>query len=200
MPEQGPPEDIVAYMDADVLMCRPAPEIWQVADGCVTAIPDSSGQVSDNVPGDDRATFTRMFPDTAGCKGFNGGVFALRPTEWRDLITRFEGILSDGAFTYNYIMDQPMLNALIQPHVRLLPFAFNAHCLFDNRIPYGVRTLHFTSSPKPWMAEFPRHEPAYWYWLKYGLPQASRCTLHAAALRIAVLTPRRLLGRKLRRA
>ena len=194
-----PAEEVSAYMDADVLMCRPAPELWELEKGKVNAVPDAATRVSDAVAPQDRETFERHFPGAAGKKGFNAGVFALAPREWRDLPERFEASLAAGAYTYSYILDQPLLNALIQPNVNWLPFEFNAHCLFDNPIPRNVRIVHFTSSPKPWMRAFRAHDPAYAYWLRYGLPQAGVARRCLAALWIAACTPKRLLGRRCRR-
>ncbi len=194
----APPEDVSVYMDADVVMCRPAPEWWRLQPGKVNAVPDSSRQVSDNVAGKDRDKFTRQYPEVATRKGFNAGVFGLAPREWPDLAERFEDALEAGGYAYSYIIDQPLLNAIIQPRVNWLPFGFNAHGLFDNHIPCDVRAVHFTSSPKPWMKTYPRHEPGYWYWLKYGTPRAGCVRLLAMAAWIAVCSPKRWAGRRFR--
>jgi len=165
----------------------------------VNAVRDTSIMVANNLAGPNRDLFVRQFPDVASHKGANMGVFGLRPSDWKDLPQRFSRALVDGGFGYDYIIDQPLLNALIAPHFHWLPFEFNAHCLFDNRISRDVRLVHFTGGgAKPWQAGFPKHEPAYWYWLKYGEQEQSAARLMISALGILLHTPKRLLGRKIR--
>ena len=86
----------------------------------------------------------------------------------------------------------------MQPRVRYLPRAFNAHHVFDYPIPFRVRLVHFTNVPKPWQPGYPKHEPAYYYWLRYGEVETRFKPLAKAKLRIWLRTPRRLLSRFLR--
>ncbi|MEO2089894.1 MAG: hypothetical protein ABGY75_10410, partial [Gemmataceae bacterium] len=74
----------------------------------------------------------------------------------------------------------------------------NAHHVFDYAIPRDVRLVHFTNVPKPWMANYPKHEPAYYYWLRYGTGEERFWPLFKTKLRIWARTPRRLLSRSLK--
>jgi hypothetical protein len=155
--------------------------------------------VANNLSGENRCSFLKNYPEVAALKGANMGVFGLRPSEWRDLPQRFSDALIGGGFQYDYIIDQPLLNAIFYRHFKWLPFTYNAHCLFDNKIPHGVRLVHFTGGgAKPWQVGFPQHEPAYWFWLKYGKQECRMSRLTIAALRIALHAPKRFLGRKLK--
>lgn len=191
----GIPADVVAYVDSDAIFCRPAPEIWEVPRGMVNAVQDAATVVACNLAGAAREAFIRQFPDAASRKGANSGMLALAPVEWATLPRQFEEAMLAGGYTYSPIIDQPLLNGIISPRFRWLPFEFNAHCLFDNPVPRGARIVHFTGSVKPWMPAYPRHEPAYWYWLKYGTPRASRARLLGAALWILACSPKRWIGR-----
>ncbi|MEI8140545.1 MAG: glycosyltransferase [bacterium] len=195
-----PDADAVVYADADVVFCRPAPELWDIEPGKVNAVQDTSRIISDNLAGVNRELFVRQFPEVAFQKGANSGVLGLRPQDWKDLPQRFSDALVKGGFQYEPIIDQPMLNALFAPNFRWLPFEYNSHCLFDRRVPRNVRLVHFTGGvKKPWQPGFPKHEPAYWYWLKYGSsPRPSRGHLLLAALWIAVSTPKRKVGQCVR--
>lgn len=192
--------DVVAYIDSDVIFCRPAPELWEVPSGMVNAVLDDSIVIANNLAGDNLSRYLRQFPDVAPKKGVNTGIFALRPEDWRDLPRQFEKALLSGGYEYESIIDQPILNGIFEGRINVLPSIFNAHGLFDKLPPPGVRLVHYTGKTKPWEATFPRHEPSYWYWLKYGAPApGGALRLLFSALWIALITPKRLLGRCWRR-
>jgi hypothetical protein len=194
------PAEVVAYIDADAILCRSAPELWNVPVGQWNAIEDKSQNVLATVPRSMRPEFSAQFPDLLMKKAFNGGVWALRTAEWRDLPERYERALVAGAYhTYHPVFDQPMLNALIQPCVHWLPFTFNVNNLFDHTIPRDARIVHYTGGQaKPWDSRYPRHEPQYYWWLRHGLNEARPAKLFAAKLLILALTPKRVLSNALR--
>lgn len=195
------PEALVVWIDADAIMCRPAPELWEIPVGRVNAVQDNATQLGDMLPQANRAAFFGRFPEFKGVVGFNSGVFALRPTDWRDLPERFEQVALelDSFAKQRRLVDQPILNAVMLSRVNWLPRAFNVHGLFDHPTPADVRIIHFTSNPKPWMAEFPRHERAYYYWVRYGLAEERSWPLLQTLLRIWARTPRRHLGSIIKR-
>jgi lipopolysaccharide biosynthesis glycosyltransferase len=192
-------EEVAAWIDCDAVMCRPAPEIWQVPEGRVNAVQDTAYEILNMVEPALRDSFSREFPDAIHRRGLNGGFFALRPAEWKNLPEQYELALERGRYEpYPTIFDQPLLSALMLDKVDFLPFAFNAHHLYDYRIPRDARVVHFTNNPKPWMANYPKHEPAYYYWIKYGLEETRSLRLLSAKARIVLRTPQRLLSRSLR--
>lgn len=195
-------EDAVVWIDSDALLCRPAPELWDVEPGRVNVVQNVAGhRIPDNLSPESRAAFAARFPEMVEERGFNSGVFGLRPADWADLPKRFEEASTalDYVHRPGHALDQTLLNALILPHVRYLDRVFNASSLFDLPIPSGVRVVHFTSSPKPWMAAFPRHEPAYYYWLRYGALEQGVWPLLKARTRIWLRTPQRVIARTVRR-
>jgi len=194
------PFESVAYVDADAIFCAPAPELWATEAGHWNAIRDGAQSLASTVPEAMAVEFARQFPGLGGKKAFNGGVFALRPADWRDLPERYEQVLAAGGYrTYHPIFDQAMMNAMVQPRVKWLPFAFNVHNLFDREIPRDARVIHYAAGVcKPWEARYPRHEPQYHYWLKYGLNETRAWPLLKSRLLVAAITPKRLLGRTIR--
>jgi Glycosyl transferase family 8 len=188
--------DVAVWIDCDMILCRPAPELWDVQPGEVVAVQDTAYKILHMVEPELREQYTRQFPAIVEGRGFNGGLFALRCDEWKDLPERYEAAFDAGGYAVHpKIWDQPFLNGLFQPNVRYLPRAFNAHHVFDYSIPRDVRLVHFTNVPKPWQLGYPQHEPAYWYWLRYGLQETRFVPLAMAKLRIWRRTPRRLLSR-----
>ena len=194
------PFEDVAYVDADAIFCAPAPELWETEAGKWNAIQDGARSLAATVPEIMMAEFTRQFPGMGEKKALNSGVFALRPAEWRDLPEQYERLLAAGGYrTYHPIFDQAMLSAMIPPRVKWLPFSFNVHNLFDREIPRDARVIHYAGGEcKPWDPRYPRHEPQYHYWLKYGLNETRAWPLLKSRLLVAAITPKRLLGRTIR--
>jgi hypothetical protein len=193
-------EDIVAWLDCDCIVCRPAPEIWDLPPGNVHAVMDTSFEIINMVPPDLQETFLRHHSGVAHRRGFNGGFFVVHSKEWRDLPERYERLLAESNYArYPAIFDQPLLNALMLEKVQWLSFAFNAHHGFDYPIPRNVRVVHFTNVPKPWMPDYPKHQPQYYYWLRYGLQETRFLPLFLARMRIWIRTPIRFAGLFLRR-
>ena len=189
--------DCVAYFDSDVVICSPVDEYFNIPDGMVNAVTDVFHKILDNVPGEARASFKKQFPDVWHHKGFNAGVFSFHPKDWPDLPEKFEQILEAGNYAV-FPNDQVILNAIFWGKVNFLPFSFNAHVLSTNKIPVNVHVVHFTCAEKPWMTGFPKHEPVYYYWVRYGLQDKSKRRLLFIRLRIIIMTPRRIIMRFLR--
>jgi len=191
--------DVALWVDCDMVLCRPAPELWEVRGGEVLAVADVAYRVMDMIDPDLRNSFKLQYPEVAERPGFNGGLFSIRSDEWKDLAERYEEAFVAGEYPYHpRIWDQLMLNGLMHDKIRYLPGKFNAHNLWDRALPDDVRILHFTTSPKPWMNEFPKHEPAYYYWLRYGVGEDRFWPLAKSKLRIWARTPRRLISRFLK--
>ncbi len=191
--------DVAAWVDCDMVLCRPAPELWQVNRREVVAVKDTAYKIRHMVEPALFPQYEKQFPNIVEGRGFNGGLFALHTAEWRDLPERYENAFEQGGYAFHpKIWDQPFLNGLMQPNVRYLPHAFNAHHVFDYAIPRDVRLVHFTNVPKPWMPGYPKHEPAYYYWLKYGDGESRVWPLLKAKLRIWARTPQRLVSKLIR--
>jgi lipopolysaccharide biosynthesis glycosyltransferase len=193
-----PVVDVAAYIDADALICAPCERLWEVAPGRVNAAADSAICVANNLSDANRHFFVEKYPQVALHKGVNAGVFALRRKDWPDLAVSFERIMVEGRYRYDTILDQPILNVVFAGRIDFLPFEYNAHGLWDNRMPKDVKIIHYTGRCKPWMDGFPRHEPSYWHWLKYGQLDVREGLLACIKLWIIANWPRRAASRYLR--
>lgn len=92
------------------------------------AVLDAADDVSCMVVGELMPLYEKQFPGVFRKPGFNGGLFAVRTAEWRDLPERYEAAFDAGGYPYHpKIWDLPLLNGLMQPRVRFLPRAFNAN-------------------------------------------------------------------------
>ncbi len=194
--------DTAAWVDSDVVFTAPAPELWDVPPGKVNVIADPGYSLGEMVPEDAQTKFfTPDFPFAFDARAFNSGVFALRPSEWLDLPERFERELATIGYDYYPVYyDQPVFNRMFLACANWLPFSFNATAVNELGIPRDVRLLHYTNfKQKPWKPDFPRSEPAYYYWLRYGEQERRRGALAAAWLRIVAGKPGRLLKRVVRK-
>lgn len=194
--------DAAAWVDCDIVFAAPAPELWDVPPGKVNVIADPGYSLGEMVPEDARPLyFTPDLPWRFDSTGFNGGVFALRPADWPDLPERFERELAAVGYGYYPVYyDQPILNRMFLGCANWLPLKFNATATNEVGIPADVRLVHFTNiGGKPWKPEFPRSEPAYYYWLRYGAQERRWPRLAAARLRILAGKPVRLWRRAVRK-
>ena len=193
------PADVVAWVDCDVVFCRPAPGLWEVPPGMVNAVADAVYNLGLMVPGDVWDSYARQFAGvTREQPGFNAGIYALRSAEWKDLPERYEAAVAPENLPYYPPgFDQPVLNGLFRDRVNWLPRQFNCHAIYEFGIPADVQLIHYTANPKPWMSGYRRHWPGYADWAEF----AEECSpLRAKLLRLyyAVNFPRRT-GYKLAR-
>lgn len=200
------PADVVAYADADAVLCRPAPQLWEVPPGKLAAVTDAAKQIATVMYHAMRPRFYWQFPEIAALPGFNSGVMALRPAGFQWLPEAYERVIREGRYFEDFwsksesirSVDQPFFNAVLLPYFHELPWEYNVHCLFDNPIPEDSVIVHFTGRTKPWAENFPRHEPQYLWWARHGLNQ-SESDLAAARRYILLRTPRRWLAQTLRK-
>jgi hypothetical protein len=187
------PHEVVAVVDADVIFCRPAEDLWKVEPGSVHAVRDAATTILHQVPPGDRETFRREYPDLVEAKPFNAGVFALRPQDWPELAEEFEEVLARFE-EYTLLVDQVILNVILLSSVRFLPDTYNVTINFGSHIPSNPYLLHYTCNPKPWMPDYPRRRPEYYPWTRYGLsvrhplllwPVRTRCWYGKARIRLA---------------
>jgi lipopolysaccharide biosynthesis glycosyltransferase len=131
-------------------------------------------------------------------RGFNAGIFALRPADHRDLAERFESLLAEqDAMKQPFAFDQGLLNGLLLNGANILPAEFNAHCLGECGVPKGVRAIHYTGSPKPWANGYDRATEGYLHWLEAN--GASATELAAVKRGVLLAKPGRFAKRAVRK-
>lgn len=190
--------DAVAWFDSDVILCRPASEWWQVPTGKVNAVHDRAYRVKHMVPHGMEAWYFGRFNLDPEARGFNAGIFALRPADHQNLAERFEALLAEQDATKQpFAFDQGLLNGLMLNDANILPPEFNAHCLAECGVPRGVRAIHYTGSPKPWATGYDRATEGYRYWLEAG--DADPAQLNAVKRSILLAKPKRFAKRAIRK-
>jgi lipopolysaccharide biosynthesis glycosyltransferase len=195
------PHETTLWLDSDIVVCRPIDELFAVVSGHVRAVCSTPhGKVTHNLPLKLRTRFEDLCPQASREAGFNGGVFALRPTDWPDLVEKIEQMIADlGWSTTDIFYEQALLNHLFLGKIDYLPMEYNWTELFDKPPPSSVRVVHFASKPKPWMPGYPKHEPGYWFWVRHGMPRASLSQRMAIRTWVWLNTPRRHISRLIRK-
>ncbi len=190
--------DAVAWFDSDVILCGPSSEWWDVPAGKVNVVADRAYRIRHMVPHGMEAWYFDRFKLDAETRGFNAGIFALRPQDHQDLAERFEGVLAEQDATRQpFAFDQGILNGLLHAKAHLLPLEFNAHCLAECGVPKDVRAIHYTGSPKPWNDGYDRASEGYYHWLLNTDADASE--LQATRRRMLLARPRRFAGKVVRK-
>ena len=194
------PAEVVAWVDCDVVFCRPAPELWDVPSGKVNAVQDSVYNLGMMVPNDVWEHYVTIFPNmTRDQIGFNAGIYALRSSEWLNLHELYEAAIAPGRLPYYPPgFDQPLLNGLFHGRINWLPRAFNCHASYELGFPPGVRIIHYTANPKPWMPGYGAHNPGYYEWALHGEKASAQRAFLLRGYRV-LATPRRYGYRALRK-
>lgn len=164
------PADVVAWVDCDVVFCKPAPELWEVKKGTVNAVQDAVYNLGMMVPSDLWNYFEQIFPGVKlNQSGFNAGIYSLRSADWPDLPEQYEASISSSNIPYYPPgFDQAVLNGLFLGRVNWMSRDFNCHAIYELGLPPGVRVIHYTANPKPWMSGYGSHNPGYLEWAIYG--------------------------------
>lgn len=192
--------DAVAWFDSDVVLCQPAPEWWQVPHGQVNAVHDRAYRIRHMVPHGMEAWYFKRFPLDPEARGFNAGIFALRPADHPRLAELFEALLAEQDATKQpFAFDQGLLNGLLLNSANILPPEFNAHCLAECGVPKGVRVIHYTGSPKPWTDGYNRASEGYFYWLRDGEGTTDSARLASVKRQVLRAKPRRFLAKAVRK-
>jgi hypothetical protein len=186
------PHEVVAWVDCDAVFCGPADRLWDVPAGVVNAVADAVYSLGHMVPADVWDAYAAWAGAAKTDRGFNAGVYALRAADWPDLPRRYEAAVAPGRFPYYPPgFDQAVLNALFRGRVNWLPREFNAHATFERGVPRGVKVLHYTDNPKPWMPGYGRHRREYYHWVRFA-EQAGPARAAAVRAHTLLRSPQRL--------
>jgi hypothetical protein len=192
--------DAVAWFDSDVILGRPAPEWWQVPPGKINVVADRAYRIRHMVPHGMEDWYFGRFKLDPNARGFNAGVFAIRPGDHTGLAERFEELLGElDVRKQPFAMDQGLLNGLLNDKANWLPPEFNAHCIAECGVPRDVRVIHYTGNPKPWAKDYDRSSDGYYYWLRDG-EGVEESRLRMVKLRSLAAKPRRLAYKVMRKA
>ena len=166
-------EDVAAWVDSDAIFIGRADQLWDVAPNTVNVTADLYNHIYGMVRAEGWSRYVTIFPQfNPNDLGFNAGVFALRPTDWPNLVQTFELAYANLSFdTIPFYADQLILNGIFRAEARYLSNQYNAHAFLEPSIglPRDVRIIHYASSPKPWQASYPKATWPFYYWEKYAI-------------------------------
>ncbi|MBD3380111.1 MAG: hypothetical protein GF408_06595 [Candidatus Omnitrophica bacterium] len=86
----------------------------------------------------------------------NGGMFVLRPSEWKDLKGKAEDLISAfGADTFSKTKDHQLLNIIFSGKIHDLPGKYNFSPVYDEDGITEPAVIHYLEEKKPWHAGYP---------------------------------------------
>jgi lipopolysaccharide biosynthesis glycosyltransferase len=145
----------VLYLDADTVVAGNLTPVFELPSGKVGAVREKNTV---------RNMFRRQHRDMLqGAinidweeKGFNAGVFVLRPREWRDLKYRAAALIDGfGEDVFSKSKDQQLLNIIFSGRLHDLPREYNVSPVYDRDIRSPL-IIHYLERTKPWHKGYPR--------------------------------------------
>ena len=180
-------EDVVAWVDSDAIFVGRADHLWDVVPDTVNVTADLYNHISGMVRAEGWSRYVAAFPQfNPEDRGFNAGVYALRPTDWPNLAQDFEIALANLSFDpVPFYADQLVLNGIFRAEARYMSNQYNAHAFLEPSIglPHDVRIIHYASSPKPWQTSYPKMTWPFYYWEKCATQRNSR---HLALIQLKI--------------
>jgi len=147
--------DKALYLDADTIVTEKLDPVFDIPRGYVGVVKEVNA-VKDMFRPKDRHSLAESIGIDWEEKGFNAGVFALYPQEWRDLREKALALIGRfGAEVFSKSKCQQLLNIIFAGRTYALPRRYNASPLYDKDIG-DPAVIHYLCETKPWHEGYPR--------------------------------------------
>jgi len=145
----------VLYLDADMIVLERLDELFDFPEGSVGAVMEVNS-VRNMFRSRHRDILFEMIDIGWDDPGFNAGLFALRPAEWRDLAEKAQSLVETfGEEVFSKSKDQQLLNVLFSGKVHVFPGRYNFSPFYDNIMTCKPAVVHYLSALKPWHTGYP---------------------------------------------
>jgi len=140
----------VLYLDADMLVMENLDPLFDFPEGRVGVVKEVN-----SVKNMFRMRHRKYMMDNIDIqwegRGFNAGLFALRPSEWRDLKEKAVSLISDfGEDIFSKSKDQQLLNIIFNGKTHEFPSRYNFSPFYDDKRAEQPAIIHYLSEVKPW--------------------------------------------------
>lgn len=151
--------DKVLYIDVDAVVLENLDEVFSFPEGKVAVVKEVNS-VRNMFRLKHRQMLTESIDIDWDSPGFNAGVFALRPSEWRDLKKKARHLVDKfGSRIFSKSKDQQLLNIIFHGKTHDLPGRYNFSPLYDSGR-YEPAIIHYLTRYKPWRLDYPE---GYYY-------------------------------------
>jgi lipopolysaccharide biosynthesis glycosyltransferase len=144
----------VLYLDADMVVLEDLEELFSFPCGSVGVVPEVNA-VKNMFRPRHRQTLAENINIDWNAPGFNAGLFALRPAEWRDLPERALALIeSFGPEVFSKTKDQQLLNIIFAGKTFTFPGRYNFSPFYD-KAEEAPAIVHYLTALKPWHRDYP---------------------------------------------
>lgn len=148
--------DKVLFLDADMVVLEDLEELFSFPRGTVGVVPEVN-IVKNMFRLKHRETLTENIDIDWEKSGFNGGIFALRPAEWKDIKERALSLIDRfGAEVFSKSKDQQLLNIIFAGKTHYFPRRYNFSPFYDEGAIEKPAIIHYLAGLKPWHDGYPR--------------------------------------------
>ena len=150
----------VLYLDADMIVLENLDPLFSFPEGTVGVV-EETNSVKNMFRLQHRDLLTKNTDQDLEKKGFNAGLFALRPDEWPDLTEKARGLIDRfGEDVFSKSKDQQLLNMIFCGKTHSFDGKYNFSPFYDDTEECRPAIIHYLSRCKPWHYDYP---PGRWY-------------------------------------
>jgi len=144
----------VLYIDVDAVVLKNLDELFSFPEGTVGVVKEVN-MVKNMFRPKDRERLAASLDIDWDVPGFNAGVFAIRPSEWRSLKLKAKELIDCfGENVFSKSKDQQLLNILFQGKTYDFPGEYNFSPFYDSG-KYPPAIIHYLTKCKPWHFDYP---------------------------------------------
>lgn len=145
----------VLFLDADMVVLEKLDELFLFPETSVGVVPEVNS-VKNMFRIQHRETLAKSLDIDLDETGFNGGLFALRPREWKGLPERARALMDRfGEDFFSKSKDQQLLNIIFSGKTHYFPARYNFSPFYDNAEDHRPAIIHYLTRCKPWHYGFP---------------------------------------------
>ena len=145
----------VLYLDADMIVLESLEDLFSFPAGAVGVVPEVNA-VKNMFRPRHRRTLAENINIDWNAPGFNAGLLALRPAEWRDLSERALALIEAfGPEVFSKTKDQQLLNIIFAGKTYAFPARYNFSPFYDEA-EEAPAIVHYLTALKPWHRNYPR--------------------------------------------
>jgi len=145
----------VLYLDADMVVLDSLDGLFDIPGGRVGVVPEVNAVKNMFRPRHREALAGNIGIDW-DARGFNAGLFAFRPAEWRDLKERALALIETfGPDVFSKTKDQQLLNVIFAGKTYEFPGRYNFSPFYDESEEDPV-IIHYLTEVKPWHRNYPK--------------------------------------------
>jgi len=145
----------VLYLDVDTVVLEKLDALFSFPEGSVGVVRETNA-----LKNIFRVQHRKMLMESIDIDwegpGFNAGIFALRPSEWRDLQEKAEDLIERfGADIFSKSKDQQLLNVIFSGSTHYFSGRYNFSPIYDETGKCQPAIIHYLTGCKPWHYDYP---------------------------------------------